>query len=55
MIAGTGADGSQNAESVVSDSERSQLRQPRITSNIVPNDSQQTDRWQDVFPLVVLL
>ena len=38
---------SQKAESVDSARERSQLRQPR--SNNVPSDSQQTDRWQDMF------
>ena len=45
--AGSGAGESQKAESVDSARERSQLRQPR--SNNVPSDSQQTDRWQDMF------
>ena len=39
--AGAGAGGSQKAESVVSGSERSQLRQLRC--NVVPSGSPQTD------------
>ena len=46
-IAGADGSPSQKAESIVSASERSHLRQPR--SNNVLSGPQQTDRWQDAF------